>query len=325
MTNLPSDSSLTPAKYQNPLVLQRADPWVYKHTDGWYYFTGTVPDFDLIELRRARTIQDIGRAEPLAIWHRHQEGEMSAKIWAPEIHFIAGKWYIYFAAGRINASFAHRTYVLENEAANPLEGRWEERGKVVMNWESFTLDATSFEHHGIRYLVWAQHDPSIPGNSNLYIAEMENPWTIRGRQVMISKPEYEWEKVGYLVNEGPAVMIRNGRVFLTYSASATDHHYCMGLLSAPVDSNLLDAGSWTKSSFPVFRTSEETGQYGPGHNCFTVSEDGTRDVMVYHARNHKELQGSSLQDPNRHARAQAIDWTIGGWPDFGQPVADTPE
>lgn len=316
----------TSGQIYNPIVEQRADPWVYRHTDGYYYFTGSVPEYDRIELRRAKTIQELGSAEPLAVWHKHITGPLSANIWAPEIHYIDGKWYIYFAAAHTSETkeglFDHRMYVLENESVNPLEGTWEEKGQVRTKWESFALDATTFEHKGIRYYVWAQKDLAIEGNSNLYISEMSNPWTLCGEQVMISTPEYPWEVIGFKVNEGAAVLKRNGRIFISYSASATDDNYCMGLLTAEEDANLLDPASWIKSEAPVFQTNELAGQYGPGHNSFTVSLDGKQDIFVYHARNYKEIVGDPLYDPNRHARAQVLNWSVEGMPEFGVPLAD---
>lgn len=310
----------------NPVIPQRADPWVYKHMDGYYYFTASVPEYDRLEVRRAETIQELGTAEAVVAWRKYDTGPMSANIWAPEIHFIDGKWYIYFAAARtsetVDGLFDHRMFVIENESANPLEGQWTEKGQIKANWESFALDATTFEHEGVRYLVWAQKDPAIHGNSNLYIAPMSNPWTISGEQVMIATPEYDWEKIGFLVNEGPAVLKRNGKIFISYSASATDYNYCMGLLSASDTSDLLDPSSWSKSAEPVFQTNESTGQYGPGHNSFTVSPDGEQDIIVYHARNYKEIVGDPLYDPNRHTRAQQFGWNPDGTPDFGIPVAD---
>ncbi|MGJ9382266.1 glycoside hydrolase family 43 protein [Salipaludibacillus sp. CF4.18] len=315
------------SKYHNPIVRQRADPWIYKHTDGYYYFTGSVPEYNLIELRRAKTINGLADAETKAVWYKHSEGPMSANIWAPEIHYINGKWYIYFAAAKSAETkeglFDHRMFVLETDAENPLEGEWKEKGQIKTKWETFALDATTFEHKGILYLVWPQKDPEIIGNSNLYIAEMENPWTIKGEQVMITKPEYDWEIKGFLVNEGPAVIKRNGKVFISYSASATNHHYCMGLLSADENANLLDSCSWEKAKQPVFETNETTSQYGPGHNSFTVSEDGNEDVIVYHARNYKEIEGDPLYDPNRHARAQVFSWDQNGAPYFGIPEPDS--
>ncbi|MDQ0060167.1 glycoside hydrolase family 43 protein [Paenibacillus harenae] len=308
--------------YRNPLVEQRADPWVLKHTDGYYYFTGSVPEYDRIELRRATTIEGLTSAPATDIWQKHENGVMSRNIWAPEIHYIAGKWYIYFAAGRDDEPFAHRMYVLENDAVNPLEGQWVEKGEIKTAWDSFSLDATSFEHNGEQYLVWAQKDPQIEGNTNLYIAEMDNPWTLRSEQVRITKPEYDWEVIGFLVNEGAAVLKRNGRIFLTYSASATDHNYAMGMLTASETSDLLDPASWIKSEKPVFASNPDASQYGPGHNSFTVSKDGTQDIMIYHARSYKEIAGDPLFDPNRHARAKAIEWRSDGTPDFGKPQAD---
>lgn len=315
----------TNKNYINPLVEQRADPWVYKHTDGYYYFTASVPEYDRIEVRRATTIQELPEAQPVVVWYKHEFGPMSTNIWAPEIHFIDGKWYIYFAATHTTETkggvFDHRMYVLENESSNPMEGTWNEKGQVITAWESFALDATSFEHQGVQYYVWAQKDPNIPGNSNLYISKMCNPWTLTGPQSMISTPEHPWEIIGYKVNEGPAALKRNGRVFITFSCSATDFNYCMGMLVANEDSDLLSASSWTKWPDPVFQSSDENGLYGPGHNSFTVNEYG-EDVIIYHARNYKEIIGDPLYDPNRHTRAQVFHWNEDGLPDFGAPVRD---
>ncbi len=317
-----TDSFVTD-QIENPVVPQRADPWVYRHTDGYYYFTASVPEYDRIEIRRATTIQGLGSAVPVVVWQKHPDGIMSKHIWAPEIHYIDGRWYIYFAAARVDAPFDHRVYVIETDAANPLEGTWVEKGQITLGWESFSLDATTFEHNGTRYLVWAQKAMAVPGNSNLYIAAMSNPWTITGRPVELTRPEYDWERIGFWVNEGAAVIKRNGRIFLTYSASATDFHYAMGLLTASDTADLLDPASWTKSAEPVFTTNEVTGQYGPGHNSFTVSPEGD-DILIYHARNYKDIVGDPLYDPNRHTRAQKLYWNADGTPNFGIPVPDGP-
>jgi GH43 family beta-xylosidase len=315
--------------YKNPIVEQRADPWVYKHWDGYYYFTASVPEYDRLEIRRTKSIEELGAVKGVTVWKKHAEGPMSALIWAPELHYIKGKWYIYFAAANtdqpVNGTFNHRMFVIENENANPMEGNWTEKGQVKTDWESFSLDATTFTHRDVLYYVWAQRDVDIKGNSNLYIAEMENPWTIKGPQVMLSKPELPWETIGFWVNEGPAILKRNGKIFMTYSGSATDHNYCMGLLTADEESNLLDPKSWVKSQNPVFKSSPQNGQYGPGHNSFTVSEDNKEDVLIYHGRNYTDIKGDPLYDPNRHTRAQIIKWTEEGFPNFGVPVPDAEE
>jgi GH43 family beta-xylosidase len=127
---------------------------------------------------------------------------------------------------------------------------------------------------------------------------------------------------GHKVNEGPAVLIRNGKVFVTFSASATDANYCVGLLWAEVDADLLNPASWHKLPEPVFFTNEALKRFGPGHNCFTVAEDGKTDVMIYHARDYSEINGEPLYDPNRHTRARVLRWTKDGMPDFGQLYGD---
>lgn len=171
----------TNKEYTNPLVEQRADPWVYKHNDGYYYFTASVPEYDRIEVRRALTIEGLREAQPVVAWRKYESGPLSANIWAPEIHFIDGKWYIYFAAARTTETkeglFDHRMYALENTSANPLEGEWTEKGQVRTAWESFALDATTFEHKGVYYYVWAQRTLRSMGTPTC----ISQPWRTAGR------------------------------------------------------------------------------------------------------------------------------------------------
>ncbi|MDG4861578.1 glycoside hydrolase family 43 protein, partial [Streptomyces sp. T-3] len=311
------------AAYRNPLVLNRADPHIRRHHDGRYYFTATAPEYDRIILRRSRTLQGLSTAAESVIWRKHASGDMGAHIWAPELHHIDGKWYVYFAAAPAEDVWQIRIWVLENANPDPFKGTWVEKGRLATAWETFSLDATTFTHRGDRYLAWAQHEPGMDNNTGLFLSRMADPWTLTGPQIRLSTPEYAWETIGFKVNEGPSVIRRGGRVFMTYSASATDHHYCLGLLTADADRDLLDPASWSKSPEPVFTSNETTRQYGPGHNCFTVAEDGRTDVLVYHARPYKEIVGDPLNDPNRHTRIQRLGWTADGTPDFGIPVADS--
>jgi len=309
--------------WNNPIIPQRADPHITLHKDGYYYFTATAPEYDRIELRRAKSIGGLAEAKAAVIWRKHDKGPMSWHIWAPEIHFLNGKWYIYFAAGRAEAIWDIRMYVLENASPNPLEGKWEEKGQMKMNWESFTLDGDTFACKGSRYFIWAQSLPKVPGTS-IFIAKMDTPWSITGKQVKITSPDLPWERIGHNVNEAPIVIQRNGRLFLTYSASATDANYCLGMLTADENADLLDPKSWKKSPEPVFKSNAATSQYGPGHNCFTTSPDGKTDYMVYHSRNYEKINGEPLHNPDRATRVQVLKWQPDGTPDFGTPVADGP-
>ena len=111
-------------------------------------------------------------------------------------------------------------------------------------------------------------------------------------------------------------MIKNGnKLFLTYSASETGAAYCVGMLTAESGSDLLDPLSWKKERYPVLKTCEEKGIYGPGHNSFTKDENGN-DIMVYHARTEFKIEGDPLYNPNRHACLMQVKWDNEGRPVF---------
>lgn len=312
-------------KWTNPIVEQRADPHVFAHSDGYYYLIATVPEYDRIELRRAKTLGGLSKAKAKVIWRKHEHGEMAHHIWAPEIHNIDGTWYVYFTAAPERDKWDIRPYVLACEDKNPLTGDWEEKGKINVAWESFSLDGTTFEHKGKRYFVWTQRGHAPYDGTNIYIAEMDSPLSITGEPVMLTYPDYAWETQRYRVNEAPAVLVWKDKVYMTYSASATDHNYCLGLLTADADADLLDADSWTKSEEPVFKSNEETSKYGPGHNSFVVMPDGKTVVNVYHARNYffrDGTDGNALYNYDRATCAQVLEWNEDGTPNFGVPVAD---
>lgn len=53
---------------------------------------------------------------------------MSCHVWAPELHWLDGAWYLYFAAGDIDDVWNIRPYVLRCEGGDPLTGTWREEG-----------------------------------------------------------------------------------------------------------------------------------------------------------------------------------------------------
>ncbi len=155
----------------------------------------------------------------------------------------------------------------------------------------------------------------MTGISNLYIAELAAPNRLRTRPVLITEPDHDWEKILFWVNEGPAVIEHGGKLFLTFSASGTGACYCMGLLTADADADLLRRESWVKTPTPVLTTSAAHLAYGPGHNSFTVDEQG-RDLVIYHARPYEEITGHPLYDPNRHTCVMHLTWDASGCPVF---------
>ena len=308
-------------EYNKPFILQRADPYVYRHVDGSYYFTASVPAYDRIILRRADSLMGLKSAEEVTVWKCHESGPMSMHIWAPELYFLEGKWYLYFAAGEREDKWKIRPYVLECEGDDPCKDSWKELGKMQaaeedsFSFQAFSLDATIFENKGNYYYVWAEKVGPGAGISNLYIARMERPDKLATVQELLTTPDYDWERVGFWVDEGPAVLKKDGKIFITFSSSATGACYCMGMLSASKDADLLDPASWKKERYPVVKTDAKKGIYGPGHNSFTKDEKG-RDICVFHARTYEEIVGDPLYDPNRHTMLMRVDWDENGRPVF---------
>lgn len=319
----------------NPLLPSGPDPWVTQR-NGFYYYMNTTGRSLII--RKTRSIGALASAETKTVWRAPAEGPLSRDIWAPELHWIRGRWYIYFAADA-GRNESHRIWALENPAADPLEGEWQMKGKVADATDRWAIDATVLEHGGRLYMIWSGWEGAVNGAQNLYIAEMSSPWTIRGPRVRISTPELPWEKVGDLkprtpseanpgadpanpihvdVNEGPEVLEHGDRVFVVYSAGGcwTDY-YALGMLTAQASADLLDPRSWKKSAAPVFWLSPEAHAYGTGHNSFFRSPDGTEDWILYHA-NAEPGQGCGGK---RAPRAQRFTWKPDGTPDFGRPAA----
>ena len=295
------------------------DPWVIYH-DGFYYEMNSTAR-NLV-IRKTRDITELRRAERKVVWTPPATGPYSHEIWAPELHFLRGKWYIYFAADA-GQNKSHRLWVLENGSADPLSGDWTFKGQLTDSSNKWAIDATVFEQSGKMYAVWSGWKGNRNGMQSLYIAELTNPWTVTGKRVKISSPQLPWEKIGsqydpYVsVNEGPEILKHDRKIFLIYSASGcwTDH-YALGMLTAAADSDLLNAKSWKKSPQPVFSSSPEAHAYGTGHNGFFKSPDGTQDWIIYHAN---PEPGEGCKN-NRSPRIQQFTWNADGTPNFGTPV-----
>jgi GH43 family beta-xylosidase len=300
--------------FTNPLLPSGADPWVM-HKDGYFYYTHTVGD--KINLWKTKNLHELRNVLPETVWTPPSTGPNSKAIWAPELHFLDGKWYLYYTATDVSnpGDAARYVFVLENATADPMNDKWTDKGK--MNTHYSGLDGSVFEHQGNRYFVYSAY---VGPQSVLVIARMKNPWTLAGQQIEIAKPTKVWEKFGGReILEGPQFLAKNqsGKVFIIYSASACwADEYALGMLSANNTSDLLKPSSWTKSEQPVFKQSAENNVFAPGHNSFFTSPDGKEHWILYHA-NAGPGQGC---DHRRSPRIQQFHWKRDGTPDFGTPV-----
>ncbi len=148
----PNPPSPPPANtFTNPLITSGPDPWVVKK-DASYYYTHTLGN--RIALWKTTKMSELKNAGAQTIWSAPATGPNSRNIWAPEVHFINGKWYAYYAADDGN-NVNHRMYVLENASADPLTGTWESKGKISDPTNKWAIDGTDFDHNGQLYFIWS--------------------------------------------------------------------------------------------------------------------------------------------------------------------------
>ena len=296
------------ATFTNPIIGNGADPWI-AYKDGYYYLTHTT-GLD-VKVRRATRLagtKGVGAATPVTVFT--PPAPNNKEVWAPELHFIQGKAYIYYAADDGNNAH-HRMFVAEQRGPTSFAYI----GKVYdATTDRWAIDGTVLQAtNGALYFIWSGWPGTTDGKQNLYIAPMSNAWTISGPRVRLSTPQLDWES---WIQEGPTVLQRNGRVFVLYAAnlSWTDNE-CLGLL-VNSDGDYLNPASWTKLPQPVFQSvSNATGAvYGPGHASATQSLDGTEDWIFYHAA---KYSGAGW---NRNIRMQHFIWDANGYPNFGEPV-----
>ena len=279
-----------------------------------YYYMNTLGK--RLAIRKTGDITRLADAPEIIVWTPPATGPNAQSIWAPELHRIDGKWYIYYTAAESgHDDDAHRgIFVLENANRDPTRGKWTDRGRLKT--EHNGIDGTTFAHAGKRYFVYS---PYVGPDSVLAIVAMANPWTLSGRETIIARPDRAWERQGgRQILEGPEFLPGpGGALFLTYSGSACwSDDYAIGLLRAPAGSDPLDAASWTKDAAPVVAKSAQQSVYAPGHNGFFTSPGGNETWMVYHA-NPGPGMGCT---PKRSPRIQRVEWGTDGSPIFAPPA-----
>ncbi|ELS52984.1 family 43 glycosylhydrolase [Streptomyces viridochromogenes] len=301
--------SASAASFANPVKsVKGADPWISYH-DGNYYLV-TTSWTDVITIRKSTTLAGLSTAPSVQVW-KGDAASRCCNIWAPELHFLNGRWYLYYVAGQNVTDYnpTQRSHVLESAGSDPM-GPYTYKGQLSNVW---MLDPSVLNVGGRLYMLGSA---ITDGTQNLVIAPMSNPYTVSGAYSTISRPTHAWERQGGTVNEGAEVLQRNGRTFLIYSASGCwTPDYKLGQLEL-TGSNPLSASSWTKKSTPVFQRDDAAGVYGPGHNGFFTSPDGRENWIVYHAND----SASEGCDNGRTTRAQKFTWNLDGTPDFGTPV-----
>ncbi len=275
---------------------------------GFYYYCES-RNKRWIYIRRSRTIHGIGQDEGVCVWAAPSRGRNSNNIWAPELHLLDGRWFIYYAADDGN-NRNHRMWVIEAEGSDPCS-KYHCRGSLET--QGWAIDGTVLTlEDDRRFFVWSGWPARHNGQQNLYIAPMSDPLTLSSPRVLLATPDQPWERVAMPICEGPQVLKRNGDIFVVYSASASwTPDYCLGLLHNSTK-DILNPSAWTKHG-PVFKKTDQV--WGVGHCSFVKSLCQREDWIIYHSKSSRE---PGWEDRDVHAKPFA--WSSDGFPDFGAPV-----
>ncbi|MDD2304188.1 MAG: glycoside hydrolase family 43 protein [Prolixibacteraceae bacterium] len=304
--------------FTNP-VWDGADPWMVKHNSDYIYCWSANNSINI-----SRSAKMTKRSEVKKIWQAPATGWNRSCVWAPEIHFIQGRWYVYYAAGESGPPFIYQRTGVLRSATDDVFSDYEDMGVLYTgdnpddpSSNVWAIDMTTLEHKGKLYCIWSgwvKQETTDATQQHLYISEMENPYTMKGQRVKLSSPVESWESGGPLnLNEGPEILKNGEKVFVIYSCRESwlvEYRQGMLQLINP-DGNLLDPANWKKSG-PVFQGNSQV--YGVGHCSFVKSPDNSEDWIIYHSKK------STTPGWERDVRMQPFTWNADGTPNFGEAI-----
>ena len=309
-------------QFVNPIA-EGADPWVTRDESSLKYYWCMSEGNRAIAVHASDSITSLGPKQ--IVWNAPETGPVSREVWAPELHRIDNRWFIYFAASD-GQNKNHRAYVLASRTADPL-GEYDLHGPLATgdsaNENRWAIDMTVLEHGSKRYAIWSGWDTKTSDRQYLYIAEMESPTKLATLRTRIcDNNDFPWEFTegngkGRGLNEGPQILKSSGRTFVTFSCGGSWlPTYRLGMLEL-IGENPLDPKAWKKYSEPVFQSTTET--FGVGHSCFVPSPDERESWHVFHAKM------DTRPGWRRAIYVEPFQFSDDGLPKFGQPRgANTP-
>lgn len=308
-----------------PVMGERGDPMAIRYCGFYYYMASDDEGGQLsLKIRRANTIGGIASAEDKVILSAGDLPWNAACFWAPELHEIEGRLFLFFAVGCPHW-YTVQSHVMEltgNDPSNPAHWskpvRCQKKDGSNLIEDGITLDMSVFMVKGDYYALWAQRfmgsDLNNIGSSDLYIARIdpEKPWRQISEAVLLRRPSYSWERAHSDVIEGPFVLKSGEDIFVTYAAALIDHTYCVGLLRSREGRDPLDPRSWEASNYPVLHRMSHPEQIGAGHNSFVKDERG-EDILMLHAIPFSHYRADPA-DGRRYPAFRAVHWDASGFP-----------
>ncbi|OGM47464.1 glycosyl hydrolase [Aspergillus bombycis] len=288
-----------------------SDPFVV-YSGGYYYLLTTT--WNDVQVSRATTIEGLKTAEKKVAYTTTEETHC-CNVWAPEVHYLGDKWYIYYTAGNSVDLDGQNMHVLEG-GATP----WDDytyAGQLTTAW-GIDGSIVRFNDYG-NFMVWSCfHGVTY---QSLCIQQLGSDYiSLTGDISVISEPVEDFETHGTPVNEGPAALYLDGKTHIAYSASyCWTSYYCVGLLTWDGATDPTDKNAWSKHDGCLL--SSANGNYGTGHNSFFQSPDASQTWIAYHATT---IESGACND-SRYAMVQEISSGTNGIPNLGEALAWTVE
>ncbi|KAF4458596.1 Alpha-N-arabinofuranosidase 2 [Fusarium albosuccineum] len=283
------------------------DPQV-TYFDGYYYLIST--EWTNLQLSRAKTIEGLKTATPKVIY-TDSNASRCCNVWAPEIHYFDGKWYLYYTAGLSGDNLTgQRSHVLKG-GASPWDS-WSYGAQLTTDWG---IDGTILRFNGWgNYFVYS----CMTGvqYQSTCVRKLGADYTSVGSLSIISQPDQSWEKSGTPVQEGQNALYFGGKTYIAYSANyCWTPDYCVALLEWDGKTDPAKAAAWKKSNGCVLKSGN--GSYGTGHNSFFRSPNGQETWITFHATSNK----NGACDDSRYAMVQPLTANADGSPNFGSVQA----
>jgi GH43 family beta-xylosidase len=294
---MPAMRAAAQAPYTNPVIgdpgmvtREIPDPFVLKYNGEYYLYCSGDPitayhSTDLVSWDSIGPV--LGSSNKPEAWNQ-------ADVWAPEVVYRDGKFYLYYTASKKSddwrvGEMARRVGVAVSDSPR---GPFVDSGAPVT--PGWAIDATVFKDPdgGDETMFYSYlYEPRLPGAG--IVADRMTAWNaVAGQPAHVTRGSEAWEDKdgdpnnGSLryTNEAPTVIKRHGKYYMMYSGGSWDlPTYSLAYAMADaVPSGGLDGPGWRKIVPPILRSSSTVE--APGHNSVVKAPNNVDDICVYHAR-----------------------------------------